>query len=332
VGPGVEPAKIPQGTGLDDIAPTLAETISLERKFPEVRSGTAVDEVVPGTRPGLLVVVAIKGIGTADLEAGGWPTLERALEEGAGTSKGTTASLPVDPAAAISTIGTGGLPSQHGMTGEIVRNDDGDLVRAWGQGSPVSVIAALGDDLDELMGQEPLIGLAGSQIFDRGLIGGDWYVDVDRDTVRMTDDPAAAVSEMLERGFGDDEVPDLLGVALDGSRPKADGELRGVLEAAAAASGDRYLAAIAGTGAMDAPAPSVPARRIVREVEESVPGPTRVIEAAGAGGLFLDQDGLVDTGLSEDAVIGPLKEISDGGDPLIVDAFPAIAVSFSKYC
>jgi sialate O-acetylesterase len=43
------------------------------------------------------------------------------LDDGAGTLEGETGSLPIDPAATLTTVGTGGLPSQHGITGSFVR-------------------------------------------------------------------------------------------------------------------------------------------------------------------------------------------------------------------
>jgi hypothetical protein len=331
-GPGIPTRDLPEGTGLDDIAPTLAESIDLRRRFPEVRSGTAVPGLRPEQSPTLLVVVAMKGLRSANVfEAGS--TLIPLFEDGASTGEGTVGSLPIDTTAAVTTIGTGGLPSQHGMVGSLVRNDDGELVPAWGKGSPVSVIAALGDDLDELLQQKPLIGVAGTEVSDQGLIGGNWYVDVDRDEVSISDDPVAAAREILAKGFGQDEVPDLLGVALEGSPGSMDSDIADLIDAADEASGGRYVAALAGTGSPHpSPADGVTMDQVVREIEREIAGPTSLIETPASGGLFLDQNALVETGLAEDAVIGPLKEITDSGDPLIVDAFPAIAVSFSKYC
>jgi hypothetical protein len=332
-GPGIESARLPAGTGLDDIAPTLAQSIGLHRKFPEVRSGRAVEGVAPTRRPVLAVVIALKGIGSAEIDSGVWPRLDRLLAEGAVTTEGRTEAVPLDAAAGIATIGTGGLPRQHGIVGELVRNDEGKLVRAWSKDSPVSVIATLGDDLDEALNQRPKIGLAGSEEEDRGLIGGNWYVDVDRDLVSLQNDPGRAAVRMLRRGFGQDEVADLLGVALEGDPHEMDEDLTSVIDAVAEASGDRYVVAIAGTGSLSlSPGDYVAAERVVRKVESGLPGDQAVVEAAGASGLFLDQDALVDTGLSEDAAIDALKDAKLGGSSLVVDSFPSIAVSFSKYC
>jgi hypothetical protein len=332
-GPGIAATDIPAGTGLDDIAPTLAESIDLNRRFPEVRSGTAVSGVAPDSSPVLLVVVALKGMGSEELKASNTPTLDRMLVDGAGTTDGSVLSLPLDPAAALTTIGTGGLPSQHGIVGELVRNDEGKLVSAWAKGSPVSVIAGLGDDLDEALDQEPLIGLAGSEPEDRGLIGGNWYVNVDRDVVSLSKNPGRDAPTILKRGFGSDDVPDLLGVALEGDPDTMDRDLAAIVEAVDRTSGGRYVIAVAGTGSLAVTKQtSLPADEVVRRIDADIPETTNIIEAAGASGLYLDQPALIETELTEDAAIDALQGLRAGGEPVVVDSFASVAVSFAKYC
>lgn len=118
-GAGIAPrVPLPEGTGLDQIAPTLADALHFRRDHPEVRAGTAVPGVASGAAPRLVVEIVWKGVGTADLKAapGEWPYLRR-LTSGAAdaTLDGTTGSVPMEPAATLTTIGTGGLPSQHGI-------------------------------------------------------------------------------------------------------------------------------------------------------------------------------------------------------------------------
>ena len=175
--------------------------------------------------------------------------LRSLLHHGTGTLNGTTGSLPLDPVATLTTIGTGGLPLQHGITGSYVRNDDGDVVRAWGDGAPLSVIATLPDDLDEKTGQRAMIGLVATDETDRGLIGGNWYPNHDRDPVTVANGSGSvtAASEILAQGFGRDQIPDVLGVVLSGAdidarigwtrRPRAP-SIQGIV-----------LVVVAGTGA-----------------------------------------------------------------------------------
>ena len=66
----------------------------------------------PADEPSLVVQVVWKGVGSADLEAHphAWPFLRATIAGGGGTLEGTTGSLPLDPTATLTTIGTGGLP------------------------------------------------------------------------------------------------------------------------------------------------------------------------------------------------------------------------------
>ncbi len=131
---------------------------------------------------------------------------------------GTTGSLPVDPAAVLTTIGSGGLPSQHGITGTLIRDAQGAAVRAWSARAPTSIIATLPDDWDHATAQRARIGLVAGDEVDRGLIGGTWYLDNDRDDLAIgPSDPVSEVSRLLGTGYGSDGTTDILGVVLHGA-------------------------------------------------------------------------------------------------------------------
>ncbi|HWO69650.1 MAG TPA: hypothetical protein VNP94_02700 [Actinomycetota bacterium] len=340
-GTGVRPdAEVPDGTTLDRIAPTVSEVLRFRRPFPDVRSGVPVPGLAGGGVPRLILEVAWRGIGTADLEAapGDWPFLRSLLDDGAGTLGGEAGSLPVDPAATLTTIGTGGLPSEHGITGTLLRNDRGHLVRAWGPGAPLSIIATLPEDLDEALGQRPLVGLVATDPADRGIVGGRWYVEHDRDVSRIAADTAsrlATVEQVLARGFGRDGVPDILAVVSEGPVRALDGELRRIVGAAERASGGSLLVVVAGTGTMRLPdgAAAVPAPRLVERLNEIIGLGGRVVNAATPGGLFLDQDVLTRAGVTGGVAQEALLEVEGpDGAPLVADAFQAFAVSFARYC
>jgi hypothetical protein len=58
-----------------------------------------------------------------------------------------------------------------------------------------------------------------------------------------------------------------------------------------------------------------------------------VIEASTPGGFFLDQDEMARSELPDDRVTSALRNIKTaGGEPLFADVFPAIAVTFARYC
>lgn len=316
-----ESATIPDGAALDSVAPTIAEIVGLDRPHPEVRSGEAIPNVASGDAPKLVVVIVVKGLGVRELTRSPWERL-RDLGETGTTTDGRVGSLPHDPAAVLTTIGTGGVPSQHGITGTLVRNDVGKMVAAWGRGAPVSVIATLADDLDELRKQRPLIGLVAASETDRGIIGGNWYVDVDKDVVEIQKDPkkaADAAREIVGEGFGTDAIPDLLAVTLSGPPTEVDRALgtitRGLSE-------ESVAVIVTGTGS-----PSGDNEDVVEEIERSIPDKTNLIEAVVPAGFFVDQQALTRTGKTEDEVIDAIQETG-----AFADAFAAITVSFARYC
>ncbi len=338
-GPGVPAGlRVPRGTTLDDVAPTVAALLGFDRPFPEVRSGEAIalPPAPDGPPPRLVLIVAWKGVGTADLEAepDAWPFLASLLRDGAGTLGAETGSLPTDPTAILTTIGTGGLPSQHGITGSFVRNDQGEVTTAFGPGAPVQVIATLADDLEE-RDRRTLVGLVGEDATDRGLVGGGWYPDEDP-VDEVLGDPAAAsiaVDALLRVGFGADPVPDVLGVALRGPVGRLDRWTRRIVTSARSATRGAVLVVVAGTGTTRADGPAMRAETATRLVESAVPGGDPVVRAVAAGGLFLDQAVLVERGITGQVVVDALLEATGPNrGRMFADAFQGFAVTFARYC
>jgi hypothetical protein len=338
-GEGVARTAIPEGTTLTSIAPTLAAIIDFERPFPEVRSGKAIEGVAGDPSPKLLLQVVLKGVGSDDLEArpDAWPFLRGLMDEGAATMDGDTGSLPLDPAAAISTVGTGGTPSQHGITGEFVRTGEGRLVGAFSDEAESPVIATLADDLDEQLGQRPLIGLVGGATTDRGAIGGEWYGssnDADEVVIARRDQVTPAV-EMLTRdsaeaSFGADDVPDLMAVVMHGDIARLDRGLKRISAAADDAADGSVALAVTATGSQPSTHEIVRGTEIARDLDDALG--EEVTEAAVPGGLFLDQSALTELGLSEDVIINELEQLRGPEGLLFEDAFPAIAVTFARFC
>jgi hypothetical protein len=337
-------ASVPAGVTLDRVAPTVAADLGLDRPFPNVRSGTPIDGVVDAVRPRLVVLVAWKGIGSADLETApkAWPFLASLLDGGSGTLGAGTGtldaeagSLPLDPAAVLTTIGTGGLPSQHGITGSFVRNDRGKVVPAFGDEGPVQVIATLADDLDEQTGGRALVGLVATGESDRGIVGGGWYPDEDPVDVIVGDGAAVplAVDVHLSTGYGRDDVPDVLGVVMHGPIRSLDARTKRIASAAGRATGGSALVVVAGTGATERARATVPDDELIAAVEDAVPGAGRAVAAAVPGGLFLDQDVLARAEVTGEVAVDVLLGLTnpDGGE-MMADAFQGFAVSFARYC
>jgi hypothetical protein len=337
MGAGVNDAsRIPSATRLDAIAPTIAEIIGLDRPHPEVRSGRAIEGIASGERPRLVVLIAMTGVTSDDIDAneGHVPFLGNLSERGPATLDGDPGSLPLDPAAVLTTIGTGGLPRQHGITGRFLRNDAGAMVEAWGPNAPVSVIATLADDLDETLSERPEIGLVGSHRTDLGLIGGNWYVGVDADDVEIDDvagRQAQAVDHLLSEGYGDDGVPDLLAVALSGDAVAADAALTRIVRAAERAVPRGATIVVTGTGIEGEGRDAAHDKEIVADVNERMGAD--LIQGTALGGFFVDQRVLAREGIAEEDVVRMLRrfEVPAGG-AAFEDVFPAISVSLARYC
>jgi hypothetical protein len=338
-GAGIAPrAPVPDGATLDSVAPTVAAALRFDRPFPEVRSGTALPAVAPGSAepPRLVLLIAWKAIGSAELEETpeAWPFLGSLLAQGAGTLEAETGSLPLDPAATLTTIGTGGLPSQHGITGSSIRNDAGAVVEAYGDGAPVSVIASLADDL-EYADPRTLVGLVATDPRDRGLVGGGWYPRQDPVDVVIGDPAAAplAVEVHLASGYGSDATPDVLGVALEGGIARLDRITREIVRLAQDVTGGRTLVVVAGTGTWERSRLAVPDDAAVDAVEGSVPGDAPVVEAVVPGGLFLDQEVLRRQQVTGQVAVDALLQTeAPDGERMMADAFQGFAVSFARYC
>ena len=228
-----------------------------------------------------------------------WPFLASLLDEGAGTLVASTGSLPLDPAATLATLGTGGLPSQHGITGSFVRNETGEVVAAFGTGAPVPVIATLADDLDAPSSpgvrspyeQRPVISLVATDDRDRGLIGGDWYENHDSDRVILAvgADAVSSARSLLERPPRRRRAGSARRGArrirpFDGSSQRADryGGRR-CHAAGRRSSSSREPAAEASSTSAD------PDGALVAAVEDAVPGDAPAVVATVPGGIFLDQ-------------------------------------------
>jgi hypothetical protein len=336
-GTGVAPgAEVPAGATLDTVAATLAEVMELRRPHPGVRSGEAVEGIASGEPPRLVVLVAWKGVTSRELERQPerWPVLRGLLEDGAGTLAATPGSLPLDSAALLTTIGTGGLPRDHGITGSLIRNDRGEVVEPWAEDAPFSVIATLADDLDELGRQAPRIGLVATDETDGGLIGGNWYVENDTDDVVIEPSLGGQITAaeiLLASGYGGDPTTDLLAVAMEGTISQVDRALGLLLIAAERVSGGSFTMAVAGTPTTrsenEGPSPA----ELEAEIETELGA--EVTEAIVSNGVFLDQGAMTAAELSDDRVVAALRAMETApGERAFLDVFPAIAVTFARYC
>ena len=336
-GTGVSGRAVTEDVGLDAIAPTVSEILGFERPFPDVRSGRPIAGLANGERPRLVLLLAWKGVGSAELESASrrqWRFLASLLHDGSGTLEASAGSLPLDPAATLTTIGTGGLPSQHGITGSFVRNDDGSVVEAFGVGAPVTVIASLADDLDHAH-RASRVGAVLAEEVDRGIVGDGWYRGGDPVDITVGDSAAAplAVEENLGSGYGADERPDVLAVVLEGDIGSLDRWTHRIVGAAERRARGSTLVVVAGTGSGADGRTAVEDDALVRVVEQAVPGGTPAVETVVPGGMFLDQDVLRREHVTGLVAADAMRSATAwDGEPLLADAFQGFAVSFARYC
>ena len=339
VGRGVSPGRLPPRTGLDQVAPTLASIMGFRRSHPEIRAGVAIPGVARVAHPALVLMVGWAGVGWSDLSGHLSRTqwLRSALGSGAGTLRGTTGSVPLDPASTLTTMGTGGLPRQHGITGSLLLGPGGTVVPAWGAGSPLSIIATLADDWSQAR-PDASIGLIAPGSADRGLIGGNWYVGHGPVDLRFGGDPLAAERSMLRQGYGTDGTTDILGVVLNGSPGRVDRETASLVRAANAATGGSLTVVVAGTGSMGSAAipaampPAVTGTEIAARIDAALGAPG-LITGVGGGGVFINNKVMTSRTLSTSDVSSAMAALHEpGGAPLFDSTFPGFAVAFGKYC
>ncbi len=318
--PGIQ-GSIPEGTTLDQVAPTLAALIGIERPHPEVRSGDPLDISVP-VPPKLAVVIVWGDVGSPSIRSG-IPILHILRNHGVASHEASTGSWPPDPTSVLATIGTGGLPRQHGITGHVVRDDFGNLVAPGSPNAPVSIIATLGDDLDELTAGKARVGVTAGAETARVGIGGDWYLGGDKDDVTVGVESPSAVPHVarqaLKRGYGKDDVPDLLLVVLGGRVTQMDAATGEVVRAARVADPNAVVVLTA-TGETA----TGPDQAIVDRLDERFGVP--VLSSIDPWSrLFLDQKVLAREKIAVRDVVGAL-------DDMFVDVFPATAIEFGRYC
>lgn len=330
VGDGIASGIELDRVGLDDVSPTLAEVIGFDIPHPDVRSGRPMPGVATGDPPGLIVVAVLRQVRDASTD----PVLNALAGRGAATMTASDLSLPADDAALITNVGTGGLPSEHGITGTTLRNEEARAAKAWNLSAPRgprSVIATLADDLDEKMRGRPKIGLVADTFETRGLIGGNWYIDHDRDELRLVSSSRVVdtVADLIAEGFGADTVPDVIGVSMRTQRDEGAAPALDLFRVVQRARRGAALAVVA-LPATGSDSPSVPADDLISFVERELG--TGIVEADTAGGLFLDQKKLAGAQISKTEVVDVMRGFESAGEAVFADVFPGLAVSFARFC
>lgn len=137
-----EGAEVADPVDISAIAPTFARLLgmddfesiscSLEEVIAcDAQAGVGKDSVEEPPR--LIFTVVIDGGGWNLLERypNAWPNIRRLMDEGITYTEATIGSSPSTTGALHATFGTGFYPQQHGIPGNVLRGDDGDIVDVY---------------------------------------------------------------------------------------------------------------------------------------------------------------------------------------------------------
>jgi hypothetical protein len=140
------------------------------------------------------------------------------------------------------------------------------------------------------------------------------------------------VRDLADSSAGRDDVPDLLGIVLEGDVRSLDRWTSRIADAADRATDGQTLLVVAGTGDV-ADASAAAAEPLIADAAAELPGGGALIEDVVAGGVFLDQKVLAEEGTTGQAVVEALLSLEDAdGAAMVRDAFQGFAVSFARYC
>ena len=127
----------------------------------------------------------------------------------------------------------------------------------------------------------------------------------------------------------------MVGVVLSGPIAELDRALGRLIKLADGVSRGSFAIVVTATGNSGAGKAEVKvdANALRRRLSQPLPGSPPLVEALVPGGLYLDQKALARLKLSDDVVLRELLAMrGPTGELLLADAFPAIAVTFGKYC
>ena len=187
-------------TTLADVAPTYAEMMDFD--FP-TRQGTSLSSILSDSEdsPNLIVSVVVDG--------GGWnvynewpqsyPFMKDLIEKGASVSNATVGSSPSVTPSTHTNLSTSAFPDRHGVTGIVVRKDDGSFVGGFtkeldyaGSKTDPSItleLTTLADEWDKAQGNQPQIATVSFGNYTAGMIGhGAELAGADKDIAAFEED------------------------------------------------------------------------------------------------------------------------------------------------
>ncbi len=161
-----------------DIAPTIGALM----KGVVAGDGNALPAVAPLTGrslrlgvPRVIVTVVLDGAGwnVLDLYPDAWPTLKEMMEGGVSYANATVGSSPSVTPAVHTTLGTGRYPATHGITSVPLRDEAGDVVDPFYEGTSADLIEVptVAELWDEQNANRARVAMIGHVPWHLGMIG-----------------------------------------------------------------------------------------------------------------------------------------------------------------
>ena len=175
-GPGIAPGTIvKRPVDITSIAPTYADLLGMDDfespsdPLPEV-AGT------PGSPLKAIVTIVIDGGGwnVLDRYPEAWPNIARVMDEGVTYQGATIGSAPSTTGALHATFGTGFYPMDHGIPGNVLRDDDGEVVDVfYGKDSDLRHLKkpTVSELWDERNDNDAVVGTVSIENWHLGMIG-----------------------------------------------------------------------------------------------------------------------------------------------------------------
>ncbi|MGH2556143.1 MAG: alkaline phosphatase family protein, partial [Actinomycetota bacterium] len=181
--------RVSRPVNITDIYPTVGRLLGVS--LPE-RDGRALTEALLADRPTpprLVVVVVWDGAGRNTLGRwpAEWPRLQQLEREGTSYVNATVGSSPSVTSAIHSNLGTGTWPRTHGVTGNDIREHDGDLHIAFASSAAADLRpTTFADEADAAYGNESKVGLLAWKPWHIGMLGhGAAVTGADRDELGL---------------------------------------------------------------------------------------------------------------------------------------------------
>lgn len=173
-GPGVpEGREVTDPVDITSIAPTYARILGMD-------DFTSPSDPLPGVSrtspPKAIVTVVIDGGGwnLLDRYEDSWPNIRRLMDEGTTYSGATIGSAPSTTGALHASFGTGFYPAEHGIPGNVLRDDDGSIVDVfYGKDSDLHhlLVPTVSELWDEANHNDAVIATLSVENWHLGMIG-----------------------------------------------------------------------------------------------------------------------------------------------------------------